>query len=152
MKLKPSVVEFLGNERSGNNSNGDVLTGYLNDVARMERVYKIHIEDLRRRIYNPKLIEASINARIREIFSNPFSWARIGCWGISQRDIDVMRKFFPEFIPGHSTITKAKVKAMSPGHFTKSESNFISRRNWLPSWPTGSASRDTLQDMAMTLK
>jgi len=109
MKMTPSVAAFFNTLRRGNEGNGDILHRIFGDLVRMEATYRVILEDLRRRVYNPAIFKASLTSLNRAILGNVFAWVRIGCHGISQRDVDFIRQFFPGVIVGHDKINAAKV-------------------------------------------
>ena len=124
MKLKPNVVKVFQNLKK-HRTNGETLQGIFDDLCRMENTYKAIIEDLRRKVYNPSQFEASLKSKIKEVFHDPIKWARIGCHGISQQDVDFIRSFFPHIIPGHDPINNAKVYHPHFQGGKKREGNFL---------------------------
>jgi hypothetical protein len=109
MKVCPSVAEWTEAERKGHQSNGDVWFRVLTKCATIGEASKEAIVELSTRIMNPTIHQGSIKARVHILFNNKHSWARISAKGISQKDIDYQRIFFPNVIPGHDAINKAKV-------------------------------------------
>ena len=113
MNMKPSVVKFFKSLKEGRESNGEILNGIFEDLARIEAAFRVGIDDLQTKIYNPTILEGSIKARVVTTFKNPFSWVRITAHGVSQQAIDFMRQFFPGVIIGHNAINSNKVKSHS---------------------------------------
>lgn len=115
MTVKPSVSNWIKSQRRiPQESNGSVLDRVFCNLADIEEIYKGNLDEVRRRIYSPHLFEASIKARVNRQFKFPEGWARIMAQGVSQGQIDFMRKVFPAVIPGHDQINGAKVPPISP--------------------------------------
>ena len=106
--LKPSVVEILRKMKGSGDTNGIILQRVFEDLARMEETFKTILLDLRNRIFNPTLLSLAVKAKAKEIWRVPTAWVRICAFGVTQLEVDQMRKFFPDIIPGHSTISDAK--------------------------------------------
>ena len=107
--LGESVLQFLRSIKVGREQWGDTIQRVFHDLCRMEDTYRSILEDLKRKVYSPTLFQASVTSRMNLHLRDPFKWARIGCHGISQLDVDFMRKLFPHVISGHDFINEAKV-------------------------------------------
>ena len=111
MSLKPTVVTQLKEMKSlgrwGTNY-GDILQHIFHDLARMEKTFKSVVVDLRNRINHPDLLDVVIKMKATELFRRKMAWVRICTFGVTQAEVDNMRKFFPGIIPGHSKISEAK--------------------------------------------
>jgi len=111
VSLKPTVVTQLRDMKAlgrWGSSYGDVLQHIFHDLARMEGTFRSVVLDLRNKINHPDLLDITIKMKATELFRRKTAWVRICTFGVTQAEVDNMRKFFPGIIPGHTKISEAK--------------------------------------------
>lgn len=110
LKMKPSIIEKL-KTMSGRKGVGAVLQTIFDSFVEYDQIVKCELEQLRKDVSNSHFSQATLRSELKRKFGNPHAWARIGAQ-VSRMNVDFMRQFFPEIIPGHDTLSDTKVRKL----------------------------------------
>ena len=98
-----------------------------------KRILALEEELMRQRTMftNQTMITAVIEAQFRQKIHRLDLWVRMMALSGSQRLIDHLRPMFPDsWIPGHTTISKAKVQCKTKQNKTKQNKTKCNNNNW----------------------
>jgi len=96
-------------EKGRKETNTNLFHRIFSHIGNADERISATLKELKAKVLDHHLPKELLAAELRKSFGSPVMWARIAARGVSQKDIDFVRKFVPGTLPGHYNILKAKV-------------------------------------------